>query len=500
MVAVNGSLLVTGTTSDAGKSILTAGVCRWLARHGVKVAPFKAQNMSNNSAVTPGGLEIARPQAVQAAAAGAAPEAAMNPVLLKPGSDRTSQVVLLGRPAGEASARSYRDLQARLGEVVGEAYRDLRARYDVVVCEGAGSPAEINLRDRDLANMGLARSAGAPVLVVGDVDRGGMFAAMYGTLALLSAGDQALMAGFVANKFRGDPELLAPGLEQLRALTGRLVLGVLPWMEGLWIDGEDSLALDAPRGAARPPLGRDTLRIAVVRLPRISNFTDTDALACEPGVVVRFATDPAEVAEADLVVLPGTRATVDDLRWLRARGVDTALAARVSAGKPVIGLCGGYQMLSRSIDDPVESGAGVVEGLGLLPARARFSPEKTVARPSGRWRGHLVDAYEIHHGTVAVDGEAAPFLDGCQVGAVFGTGWHGAFENDGFRREFLREVAALAGRDVVVAPDTSFPALRAARLDALGDAVERHLDTGALWDLIEQGPPAGLPFVPPGAP
>ncbi len=497
--AVSGCLLIAGTTSDAGKSVVTAGICRWLARRGVKVAPFKAQNMSNNSAVTPDGLEIARPQAAQAAAAGVEPEAAMNPVLLKPGSDRSSQVVLRGRPVAEVTAASYRDLQPRLQAAVWEAYQDLRARYDVVVCEGAGSPAEINLRERDLANMGLARATGAPVVVVGDVDRGGMFAAMYGTLALLSAGDQALVAGFVANKFRGDLRLLGPGLDQLRALTGRPVLGVLPWMEGLGADGEDSLALDADRGAAPPPLGRDTLRVAVPRLPRISNFTDLDALACEPGVVVRYVTSAAEVADADLVVLPGTRATVTDLAWMRARGLDTALARRAAGGRPVLGVCGGYQMLTRSIDDPVESRAGVVAGLGLLPAHTCFAAGKTLGRPSGGWRGQPVEAYEVHHGAVAVDGEAEPFLDGCRVGAVFGTSWHGAFENDGFRREFLREAAALAGRDVVVAPDTSFAALRGARLDALGDAVERHLDTGELWELIHRGPPSDLPLVPPGA-
>lgn len=500
---MNGALLVAGTTSDAGKSAVTTGICRWLARQGVRVAPFKAQNMSNNSAVTRDGAEIARPQAAQAAAACIEPEAAMNPVLLKPDGERSSQVVVDGRPMGDVSATSYRDLKPRLHAAVREAYARLRGRYDVVICEGAGSPAEINLRSTDIANMGLAQAAGMPVVVVGDVDRGGMFAALHGTLALLSAEDQSLVAGFVGNKFRGDPDLLAPGLDQLRALTGRAVLGVLPWADGLWIDGEDSLALDGDRafggdrGLSGPPRGRDVLRVAAVRLPRLSQFTDLDALACEPGVALRYVTTPAEVADADLVVLPGTRAAVADLEWLRSRGLDAALATRVARGGPVLGVCGGYRMLCESLDD-TESGAGHARGLGLLPARARFASDSTVARTSGEWRGLPVAAYEIHRAAVRVPGDAEAFLDGCRAGSVFGTAWHGAFENDGFRREFLAEVAGLAGRDFAVAPDVDFAGLREARLDALGDLVAGHLDTAALWRLIDRGPPTDLPFVPPG--
>ncbi len=311
---MRGALLVAGTTSDAGKSVVTAGLCRWLARQGVRVAPFKAQNMSLNSAVTADGAEIGRAQAMQAAAAGAEPEAAMNPVLLKPGSDSTSQVVLLGRPYADVSALSYRAHKAALLEVALDCLADLRRRYDVVVCEGAGSPAEINLRATDIANMGLARAARLPVLVVGDIDPGGVFAALFGTVALLSPEDQALVAGFVVNKFRGDVALLRPGLDMLRGLTGRPTLGVLPWTEGLELDVEDSLGLSAPVAPLRP-VGRDVLRVSVVRLPRLSNWTDVDALRSEPGVLVRFATTPEELADADLVVLPGTRATVADLGW-----------------------------------------------------------------------------------------------------------------------------------------------------------------------------------------
>jgi len=504
---VKGTLLVAGTGSDAGKSVLVAGLCRWLARQGVRVAPFKAQNMSLNSFVTLDGAEIGRAQAMQAAAAGIEPTADMNPVLLKPGSDRRSQVVVLGHPETEADAVGYRAHAPRLRQVALDSLTRLRDAYDVVVCEGAGSPAEINLRDTDVANMGLARAAGLPVIVVGDIDRGGVFAAMYGTLALLAPEDQALISGFVINKFRGAPELLDSGLAMLRQLTGRPVYGVLPWRDGLWLDVEDSLSLmaaPAPTlnysttvGHGTPPSSfgtKDFLRVAVVRLPRISNFTDVDALSAEPGVLVRFAVSPADLADADLVVLPGSRATVADLAWLRERGLAAAVTERARAGRPVLGVCGGYQMLAGRIDDPVESRRGPVDGLGLLPVRVRFGAGKILGRPRGRALGAPVAGYEIHHGVAEVtDPAAEPFLDGCRRGAVWGTSWHGALENDQFRRAFLAEVAALAGRDFTPAPGTEFAAVRAARLDVLGDLVSRHLDTAALSQLIEAGPAPGLP-------
>ncbi|GAA4232986.1 cobyric acid synthase [Actinomadura meridiana] len=489
-------LLVAGTTSDAGKSVVTAGLCRWLARRGVKVAPFKAQNMSLNSMVTSDGAEIGRAQYMQAQAAGVEPRAVMNPVLLKPGSDRRSQVVVLGRPVGEVDARQYGERKAWLAGVVERSLAELRDEYDVVICEGAGSPAEINLRAGDIVNMGLARAADLPVVVVGDIDRGGVFASLFGTVALLEPADQALIAGFVINKFRGARELLEPGLDQLEKLTGRPTLGVLPWKLGLYLDSEDTLALDAPRPDARGPVGKQTLRIAVVRFPRISNFTDLDALACEPGVVVRYAASAGDLAEADLVVLPGTRATVNDLAWLRERGMADEILKRVREGRPVLGICGGYQMLAREIVDDVESGAGRVAGLGILPATVEFGKEKTLGRPSGRAYGEDVHAYEIHHGTVTAEGE--PFLDGCREGAVWGTTWHGAMENDGFRRAFLKDVAEESGRDFTPAPDVCFQALREATFDALGDLVEEHLDTDAVWRIIEGGAPRGLPVVPPG--
>jgi adenosylcobyric acid synthase len=351
--------------------------------------------------------------------------------------------------------------------------------------------------------MGIARGGRLPVLVVGDIDRGGVFASFFGTLALLSREDQELVAGFLVNKFRGDVSLLEPGLDMLHGLTGRHTYGVLPFRHGLGIDEEDGLRVSL-RGTVResnvsPPVGEDVLRIAVCAVPLMSNFTDVDALAAEPGVVVRFVDRPEELADADLVVVPGTRGTVRALTWLRERGLAKALVRRAAEGRPILGVCGGFQLLGEHIEDDVESRAGHVDGLGLLPVRVRFAREKTLTRPTGEALGERVEGYEIHHGVAEVlAGE--PFLDGCRVGQTWGTHWHGSLESDAFRRAFLREVAAAAGRRFVPAPGTSFAALREEQLDRLGDLIEQHADTDALWRLIESGAPRGLPFIPPGAP
>jgi adenosylcobyric acid synthase len=487
---MRGALLVAGTSSDAGKTVLVAGICRWLARRGVRVAPFKAQNMSNNSAVTVEGGEIGRAQAMQALACGLEPSVRFNPVLLKPGSDHSSQVVILGRAAGTLTSYRERDHSA----VVLSTLAELRREFDVVVCEGAGSPAEVNLRDRDIANLGLARAADLPVLVVGDIDRGGVLAHLFGTLAVLDPADQTMIAAFVVNKFRGDLDLLRPGLDWLTERTGRPVLGVLPWREELWLDAEDSLsyAADGVVGRPAPPVGEQWLRVAVVRLPRISNATDVEALACEPGVAVRFVTEPSRLADADLVVLPGSKSTVDDLRWLRDRGLADALTA---LDTPVLGLCGGFQMLGRRVVDHVESGRGEVAGLGLLDMDVEFARDKTLARPTGVAFGQPVSGYEIHHGRVVRQGEPGlvELPDGSEEGAVtgrvVGTHWHGLLDNDAFRRAFLTWVAERSGRTgFTPARDVSVAAARAAQLDLLGDLVADHLDTEALIRLIELGP------------
>src|ERR1700722_1604333 len=487
-------LLVAGTTSDAGKSVVTTGLCRAFARRGVRVAPYKAQNMSNNSMVCTGPdgrmAEIGRAQWAQARAARAVPEPAMNPVLLKPGTDRRSHVVLMGQPAGDVSSADWRGGRPPLAAAAHAAYDDLAARFDVIVAEGAGSPAEINLRSGDYVNMGLARHGGLPTVVVGDIDRGGVLAAMYGTVALLEAADQALIAGFIVNKFRGDPALLSGGLDALEKLTGRRVYGVLPWDPGLWLDSEDALDLEGRRSR-----GAAAYRVAVVRLPRISNFTDVDALGLEPDLDVVFASGPRDLADADLIVLPGTRSTISDLAWLRARGMDRVITAHARRGRPLLGICGGYQMLGTVIADPygTEADAGAVaEGLGLLDVRTDFTPDKTLGLPSGTALGVPAAGYEIHHGRVTVAG-GEEFLGGARAGNVFGTMWHGSLEGDALRGAFL---AAALGR----APSrVSFAAARERRFDLLADLVEQHLDIEALLGLARTGPQAGLPVLPPGA-
>ena len=492
-------LLVAGTTSDAGKSIVTSGLCRAFARRGVKVAPFKSQNMSNNSMVvtaadgTTG--EIGRAQWVQALAAGVEPEVAMNPVLLKPGSDSRSHVVLLGQPAGAVDARDFVDGRRHLAATAYDAFDDLASRFDVVVAEGAGSPTEINLRASDYVNLGLAQHGGLATVIVGDIDRGGVFASLFGSVALLAPADQRLVAGFVVNRFRGDQSLLEPGLDELRRLTGREVYGVLPFSSDVWLDSEDTLDV----GDRRVVDGPAPLRVAVVRSPRISNFTDIDALGLEPDVDVVYVSDGRSLVDADLVVLPGSRATLADLAWMRSRGLDRAVHAHAAAGRPVLGICGGFQMLGRTIADPdgVEGAPGVVaDGLGLLDASTAFAPQKVLRLPTGRALGADVGGYEIHHGRVTVaDGSA--FLGGARAGHVFGTMWHGCLEHDAFRWAFLAEVGRLTGHPWRPS-GASFPAARDQRLDLLGDLVEHHLDVDALLELARSGPPAGLPVLPPG--
>lgn len=487
-------LLIAGTTSDAGKSIVTTGLCRALRRRGVDVAPFKAQNMSNNSMVcadrgsgdSGGFAEIGRAQWIQALAAQVTPEPAMNPVLLKPGSDQRSHVVVMGQPGGHVDSSNWEAGRRHLATAAHTAFDDLASRFEVIVAEGAGSPAEINLRAGDYVNMGLARHADLPVVVVSDIDRGGMFAALYGTVALLDEADQRLISGFIANKFRGNLGLLQPGLDELTARTGRPFHGVLPWHPGLWLDSEDALDLEGRRSRG----GEAKARVAVVRLPRISNFTDVDALGLEPDLDVVFASTPADLADADLVVLPGTRATIGDLAWLRERGLAEAIVDHVRRGRPLLGICGGFQMLGHTISDPdgIEQAglAAEVPGLGLLDVTTTFGSDKVLRLPTGSALGATASGYEIHHGRITRGVGSDEFLAGARAGAVFGTMWHGSLEGDDFRAALLHETLGLAPSGV------SFPLARERRMDLLGDLIEEHCDVEALLRLARHGVSAAV--------
>lgn len=474
-----GALMVCGTTSNAGKTTVVAGLCRLLARAGIRVAPFKAQNMALNSVVTRGGHEIGRAQGLQAAAAGVDPTPEMNPILLKPTHDTTCQVVVHGKPIGDMTAAQYHRYKPGLLSLVLESLAHLRTDFDVVLCEGAGSPAEINLLDRDIVNLRIAHDAAIPAIIVGDIDLGGVFAALYGTHALLPERYRRLVQGFVINKLRGDPTLLLDGCAQLQARSGVPTLGVLPYLDGLSFDAEDSLSLHDTAGA---PGGLD---IAVVRLPRIANFTDLDPLRGEPDVSVRFVESSATLGAPDLVVLPGTKSTVDDLAWLRAERFDQAIR---QTDATVLGICGGYQMLGCMIEDGIESHAGVVPGLGLLPVTTRFEDDKVIRRCRGTSLGHPVAGYRIHHGRVVVNG-GEPFVeldgavDGVTSGFVFGTTLHGLFESDGFRRAFLAQVGGRT-RKRYTPTATPFAAARDAEIDRLADMVERHVDLVAIRELI----------------
>jgi len=481
--------MVCGTGSDVGKSSIVAGLCRLLHRRGVRVAPFKSQNMALNSYVTPSGHEIGRAQGVQALAAGAEPEVAMNPVLLKPTGERTSQVILMGRPVAVLDAAGYQAEKARLWPAVLAALADLRRRFDVVVLEGAGSPAEINLLDYDIVNLRLAATAGVPAVVVGDIDRGGVFASLYGTVALLPDDLRPLVRGFVVNKLRGDPALLGDGPTLLERRCGVPTLGVVPWLHDVDLDAEDSLALPRPGAAATDDV---TLDVAVVRFPRISNFTDVDALGIEPGVGVRYVSDVASLGAPDLVVLPGSKATVSDLDWLRGRALDRAIAAGAAA---VLGICGGYQMLGRAIVDDVESGRGRVDGLGWLDVETTFAPDKVTRQRRGTALGHRISGYEIRHGAttggrpwIALDDAYGRTAEGAEAGAVRGSSLHGLLEEDAFRAAFLAEVAAVRGKRFSPS-GVSFAAARQAQIDRLADVLEAHLDLAAIDVLLKEGAP-----------
>ncbi|AUX39132.1 cobyric acid synthase [Sorangium cellulosum] len=505
------TVMVQGTASSVGKSLLCTALCRMFQRRGLRVAPFKSQNMALNSFATLDGGEIGRAQAVQAEAARVAPTVDMNPVLLKPEGDSRSQVVVLGKPIGSLHARDYYASRGELKDIIAGALGRLRAAHDVVVIEGAGSPAEINLKDRDIVNMHVARVADAPVLLAGDIDRGGVFAALVGTMALLDPDERARVAAFVINKFRGDLKLLEPGLEMLTARTGVPVLGVVPYLKQLRIADEDSVSLEGRR--RRAPAGAGQLDIAVVRLPRISNYDDLEPLEHERGVVVRYIEGPGEIGGADLVVLPGTKSTMADLAWLRASGLAEVIAKRAREGGWTLGICGGCQMLGGAIEDPegVESAEPAARGLGLLDVWTRFERTKTVAQVRARLAGASflggaacaggadgeLAGYEIHMGRVeraggaraafeirSRSGAAERALDGAVSadGAVVGTMIHGIFENDGLRRSLLSALRERRGLPAAPAGEPAIPS-RHDEYDRLATAVESSLDR-ALLDRI----------------
>lgn len=478
-------LMVQGCTSDAGKSTLVAALCRWLHRQGVRVAPFKPQNMALNSAVTEDGGEIGRAQAVQAQACGLAPHTDFNPILLKPNSDTGAQVIVHGRAVANLDARGYHDYKRIARDAVLASHARLCAQYEAVVVEGAGSPAEINLRDNDIANMGYAEAVDCPVILVADIDRGGVFAHLVGTLALLSPSERARVQGFVINRFRGDLALLQPGLDWLVRETGKPVFGVLPYLHGLHLEAEDALP---PSRQARPGA---RLRVAVPALPRISNHTDFDALRAHPQVDVVFV-GPGEVPPpCDLIVLPGSKSTRADLAWLRAGGWQAAIARHLRYGGKVLGICGGLQMLGHAVHDPhgIEGEAGSSDGLGWLDLRTTLAPHKQLRSVSGRLLigDARVRGYEIHCGVSEGSGMALPSsrlddgrMDGAisADGQVMGTYLHGVFDHP----EALAALLRWAGLHDAVAIDVQ--ALRETSIERLADAVAAHLDGDALRALL----------------
>ncbi len=491
------SIMIQGTMSNAGKSLLCAGLCRIFRQDGYRTAPFKSQNMALNSFVTQDGLEMGRAQAVQAEAAGLAPDARMNPILLKPTSDVGSQVIVGGKPIGTMPAREYFQYKKQLIPVILESYRSLAAENDIMVIEGAGSPAEINLKAEDIVNMGMARMAGAPALLVGDIDRGGVFASLYGTIALLEPAEQRRIQGLIVNKFRGDVEILRPGLAQLEELAGKPVVGVVPYLQAD-IDDEDSLSDRLERRQ------KALLDIVVIRLPRISNFTDFNALEQIPGAGVRYVKAPDQLGRPDLIILPGTKNTMGDLQWLRESGMEAAILKEVSRDTPLFGVCGGYQMLGESLEDPegAEQG-GAMRGMGLLPLRTRFSLEKTRNQVQGQVLGQsgffsalagaAFEGYEIHMGQTDAGG-ALPLIgaDGRQEGAcrgnVAGCYIHGLFDSGALREGLAQALYRRKGLDPAELParQQDYGAYKEEQYNILAQALRRSLDMEKIYRIMDQ--------------
>ncbi len=485
-------IMVQGTMSGAGKSLLCTALCRIFRQDGLRVAPFKSQNMALNSGVTRDGLEMGRAQIAQAEAAGKEPDVRMNPVLLKPSSDTGSQVVVNGVARAQMSAAEYFAYKKELVPEIAAAYGSLAAENDVIVIEGAGSPAEINLRENDIVNMGLAELVNAPVLLAGDIDRGGVFAQLYGTLALLEEHERARVRGLVVNKFRGDVELLRPGLARIEQLGGVPVLGVVPYLRAE-LDDEDSLAPRLARRAAQKPID-----IAVVRLPHLSNFTDFAPLDAHPMLGVRYVDRAERFGAPDLVILPGTKSTMDDLLWLRENGLEDAVKGFAAAGAPVLGVCGGYQMLGERIEDlsGVEGSVPSLRGMGLLPCVTVFEPEKALTRvraviTGGAMGGAAIEGYEIHMGATSSHGE--PFCrvedgtpDGCRSGSVCGTYLHGLFDSGEAVDKLADFLCARKGIQNGAPAAEPRRTYRERQYDLLAQGVRAALDMDAIYRIMEE--------------
>lgn len=498
------AIMLQGTASDVGKSVLVAGLCRIFYQDGLRTAPFKSQNMALNSGITPDGKEMGRAQIFQAEAAGITPDVRMNPVLLKPTSDRKAQVVLMGKVATDMDAVSYHEYKPRLREQILEVYTSLAQEHDVIVLEGAGSPAEINLRDRDIVNMGMAEMAKCPVILVADIDRGGVFASIYGTLALLHDHERARVKGVIINKFRGDVALLYSGIEQIESLTGVPVLGVMPWLD-VDLEDEDGVALQ--KGKYLRTEKRD-IDIAVVQLPHISNFTDFNALAAQPDVRVRYVRHPEELETVDLVLLPGSKNTLGDLVWMRESGMAHAVLQAHQRSVPIMGICGGYQILGDTIIDEVESGLGTLPGLGLLNTVTHFAQHKTTTQVEAKMSSALpgwlaaasglpVRGYEIHMGETTLNEDCCSVMqlqkNGQQVadgavtedGLAFGTYLHGLFDSDDFTRALLNGLRVRKGLQPL---DMTFQygQYKLQQFDLLAEGMREHIDIDKIYQIMQQ--------------
>lgn len=496
--------MVQGTMSNAGKSLLAAGLCRIFKQDGYKVAPFKSQNMALNSFITEEGLEMGRAQVMQAEAAGIAPSVLMNPILLKPTNDVGSQVIVNGEVLGTMSARDYFRYKKKLVPDIMKAYETLAAENDIIVIEGAGSPAEINLKEEDIVNMGMAKMAKAPVLLVGDIDRGGVFAQLIGTVQLLEEEERDMVKGLIINKFRGDKTILEPGVKMLEEKSGISVVGVAPYMQ-IQVEDEDSLT---ERFDKNQEIGQ--IDIAVIRTPRISNFTDFNPFESIPGVSLRYVKTPGELGNPDLILLPGTKNTMGDLKWLRESGMEARILKEASRGTLIFGICGGYQMLGETLSDPygVEEG-GSMKGMGLLPIETVFTKEKTRTRVQGTigtitgpyagLSGAETEGYEIHMGeTVLKEGAKSALsitdtvtgqqkADGAYRDNVFGTYVHGVFDKEECAEALVRLIGEKKGLDVSSLTGVDFAAFKETQYDILADTLRRHLDMKKIYEILEQG-------------